>query len=253
MTAAVKVWLSLLLALLVAYTGYTGWRIIESRNVVSTPDKTARHLQQSRQLNSLADSQLVDTTGQPFALDALKGQVWLASFFFSACPGPCAQMNRAIAGLQSELKDDNLKFVSITVDPNNDTPEVLAKYAAGFQADPKRWLFLSGPFEQVQRLGTEVFQVPVGPKMHTERVILVDKGSKVRGMYITSDPAQMLTLKRQIGELLAEQAPEKDAPADAAAGAPEDAPATTAPASTPAEAAPASEKSAPATTSEVHP
>ncbi len=250
MTVTVKIWLSLLLALLMAYTGYTGWRIIGSHRTFSAlPIPNAeRRGDEPRQIGSLADSQLVDTAGQPFALEALKGQVWLASFFFSACPGPCAQMNRAIAGLQNELKDDNLKFVSITVDPNNDTPEVLAKYAAGFQADPKRWQFLSGPFEQVQRLGSEVFQVPVGPKMHTERVILVDKGSNVRGMYITSDPAQMLTLKRQIGELLAEKAPEKDAAADAAAQADDAAPAAAG-----TESANATSESAPDAAAEVQP
>jgi hypothetical protein len=116
-------------------------------------------------------------------------------------------MNRALAELQNDDKDPHLKFVSITCDPANDTPEVLAKYARTFKADLKRWTFLSGPFESVQKLGSEAFQVPVGPKMHTERVILVDKWSNVRGLYLTSDSSQMLALKKKITKLLAEETP----------------------------------------------
>jgi cytochrome oxidase Cu insertion factor (SCO1/SenC/PrrC family) len=208
MTSQVKIWLSLLLAVLIAYTSFSSWRFYQrSASATSTDGSQPRHIERTRPTGSLADTELVDTSGQPFALDALKGKVWLASFFFTSCPGPCAQMNRAIAGLQNELKDENLKFVSITVDPANDTPEVLAKYARGFLADPKRWIFLSGPFEKVVHLGQDVFQVTVGPKLHTERVILVDKGSNVRGMYTTSDPNQMLALHRKIKELLAEESP----------------------------------------------
>jgi cytochrome oxidase Cu insertion factor (SCO1/SenC/PrrC family) len=215
-----KVWLSLLLVALGAYGSYAGWRVYQATssdrgNVVNRD----RHIDRTRATGSLADAALVDTSGKPFSLDALKGDVWLASFFFTACPGPCAQMNRALAELQKDEKDPHLKFVSITCDPTNDTPEVLAKYARGFQADPARWSFLSGPFESVQKLGAEAFQVPVGPKMHTERVILVDKWSNVRGLYLTSDPSQVIALKKKIKKLLAEETPPEVSEAtDAAAG-----------------------------------
>lgn len=203
-----KMWLSLLLVSLAAYGSYAGWRVYQATmfdrdEVVSRP----RHIERTRATGSLDDAALVDTSGKPFALEALKGDVWIASFFFTACPGPCAQMNRALAELQRDEKDPHLKFVSITCDPTNDTPEVLDKYARTFQADPARWTFLSGPFESVQKLGTEAFQVPVGPKMHTERIILVDKFSNVRGLYLTSDPSQMLALKKKIKKLLVEETP----------------------------------------------
>ena len=226
MTLQVRIWLSLLLAVLAAYASYSGWRIY--RNVRAA--MPSRHIDRTRPTGSLADVQLVDTAGEPFALESLKGKVWLASFFFSSCPGPCAQMNRAIASLQNEIKDDNLRFVSITVDPGTDTPEVLSKYARMFGADPKRWTFLSGPFDQVQHLGTSVFQVAVDHKVHTERVMLVDKWSNLRGLYLTSDPSQTIALKRKIRDLLAELAPpakldiqENETPAPAQSGSPADA------------------------------
>ncbi len=205
-----KIWLTFLLVSLAAYGSYAGWRVYQATHLdrgeaVSRP----HHIERACATGSLDDAALVDTSGKPFALDALKGDVWIASFFFTACPGPCAQMNRALSELQKDEKDPHLKFVSITCDPTNDTPEVLAKYARAFQADPARWSFLSGPFESVQKLGTEAFQVPVGPKMHTERVILVDKFSNVRGLYLTSDPSQVLALKKKIKKLLVEETPPK--------------------------------------------
>jgi len=206
-TLQVKAWLSFLLVALMAYTGYSAWGWYQSAQVRRDGASKPRHIEQTRATGSLADAALVDTEGKPFSLDDLKGHVWLASFFFSSCPGPCAQMNREISSLQQEITDPSLKFVSITCDPANDTPEVLAKYARTFQADPARWSFLSGPFASVKKLGTEAFQVPVGPKMHTERVILIDKWSNVRGLYLTSDPTQMITLKKKIKQLTAEETP----------------------------------------------
>jgi len=198
----VKFWLTLLLGALAAYTAYSAARFYRAVE----RDRPSAAIEAAQPTGSLADDVLVDAAGKPFSLDKLKGDVWLASFFFTACPGPCAQMNRAIASLQNEVPDDRLKFVSITVDAANDTPEVLAAYASNFAADPKRWFFLNGPLEEAQHLGTTVFKVPVGPKMHTERVILIDKASNVRGYYLTSDPSQMLALKRKLRDLLAEDA-----------------------------------------------
>ncbi len=208
MTSQVKVWLSLLLFAVAAYGGFSLWRVYdaaahkESREEFSSGTGSGV-IERARPTGKLDDFDLVDTAGQPFSLDSLKGKVWLASFFFSSCPGPCAQMNRAIGSLQNEIPDKNLEFVSITVDPTNDTPERLAEYARTFRADPKRWFFLSAPFPDVQRLATDVFQVTVGRQVHTERVILVDKESKVRGLYMTNDPSQMISLKRRIAKLLA--------------------------------------------------
>jgi protein SCO1/2 len=225
MTLQVRIWLSLLLVSLAGYASYSGWRIYRAVGA-ATP---SRHIDRTRATGSLADVQLVDTAGAPFSLESLQGKVWLASFFFSSCPGPCAQMNRSIAGLQNEIKDDDLRFVSITVDPATDTPEVLSKYARMFGADPKRWAFLSGPFNQVQHLGAAVFQVAVGRQVHTERVILLDKWSNMRGLYLTSDPSQTIALKRKIRELLAEATPpanlesqESQLPAAALVASPQD-------------------------------
>jgi len=210
MTTAVKVWISVLLASLTAYGGYSIWRQVDrSRAVASAEDKA----EIARPTGSLADSKLTDSNDRHFSLDSLKGDVWLASFFFTTCPGPCAQMNRSIAGLQKEFPNKDLKFVSITCDPDNDTPKVLAAYAKTFQAEPKRWIFLTGSLATVQHLGEDVFKIAVRQKEHSQRVLLVDRTMKVRGMYLLDDQAQLIALRRKLKSLLDNTAPaaEEDA------------------------------------------
>lgn len=204
MSFAVKFWISFLLASLMAYTGYWMYRNIErSRENVSTVSKGDTTVPTT----ALDDATLTDSHGKPFELESLKGDVWLASFFFTSCPGPCAQMNRAIAGLQREYPNKDLKFVSITCDPANDTPKRLAEYAKSFGAEPKRWFFLTAPFETVKHVGQDMFKVHVGPQMHTERVMLVDRDMNVRGMYLLNEPAQVITLHRKLKSLLDNTAP----------------------------------------------
>src|SRR5439155_18571091 len=94
----------------------------------------------------IKDFQLVERSGREFDSKELKGHVWIGSFFFCTCPGPCWQMNQALKNVQEEFKDTDLRLVSITCDPRNDTPEALVRYADRLQADPARWLFLTGDF-----------------------------------------------------------------------------------------------------------
>jgi len=165
-------------------------------------------------VGDLSKFNFTERTGKPANLKDLEGKVWVASFFFASCPGFCTQMNQEIAKLQTELKDDDVTFVSITVDPHNDTPEKLATYADHFQADPKRWLFLSGPFEDAHKLGDTIFKVTVVPKDHTDRLILVDRTGKVRGTYRSLEPTQMAQFRKDLKKALAEKV---EAPAPKAA------------------------------------
>jgi protein SCO1/2/putative membrane protein len=134
----------------------------------------------------------------------MEGKVWACSFFFASCPGNCTQMNLAIARLQKELADElpgiEVPFLSITVDPENDPPERLANYAKTFEADPKKWKFLTGPFASAEQLG-KVFKVMVVPRDHSSRVVLVGSDGQVHGAYAATDPTQMVLLKKKILEL----------------------------------------------------
>ena len=219
----VKLWLGLILLFVGAYGAYSFHRVYEEARVAhaETPAPTVDESYTPPPAASLDELTFIDARGETFAMADLKGKVWVNGFFFASCPGPCATMNRAVAVLAAELKDKDVRFVSVTVDPKNDTPSVLAKYAESFGADPTQWDFLTGSFEDVQKLGTGVMRVAVGEKMHTERLQLVDRDGKVRATYNATDPLQMAALKKEILKLLAGETPPGDAtesptePADA--------------------------------------
>jgi len=129
---------------------------------------------------------LVDQQGRPFSSDQLKGKVWTAMLFFSRCGGVCPSMTRRISELQAAVGDDRVHFVSFTVDPENDTPETLAAYAAEFKADPQRWHLLTGTPQQMHAVAAG-FKLPFDrPADHSSKVLLIDGTGRVQGLYGTS-------------------------------------------------------------------
>jgi protein SCO1/2 len=107
--------------------------------------------------------------------------------------------------LQSKFKGKPIRFVSISVDPEVDTPEVLREYAESFGADPKQWLFLTGPLEYVIRIGTEMFFLPgVERRGHPDRFCLVNADGTLVGSYIWLDREEREELIKHIEELLSQ-------------------------------------------------
>lgn len=204
-SAAVRFWLSLLLMALAAYGIYTGWKVYGR---LSARDEPAIAVAPKVEIigRQVQPFKLTERSGREFDSQELEGQVWVASFFFSSCPGACIKMNNTIAHLQEELKDTGakVKFVSISVDPDNDSPEVLQKYANHFGADPDRWLFLTGPADEIRRLANDDFQVAFGRSSHSDRLMLVDRHGKVQGAYSAIEDASMVLLKRKLAELIKE-------------------------------------------------
>jgi protein SCO1/2 len=138
------------------------------------------------------DFALTDQSNQPFlSADTLRGKVWIADFIFTNCAGPCprmsAQMRQVDTALRPDIKD--LRLVSFTVDPARDTPAVLAKYAEHYQAEPGVWFFLTGPQPTLHNLARNVFLLGDvnGDLEHSTRFVLIDRQSRVRGYYLTSD------------------------------------------------------------------
>ncbi len=144
---------------------------------------------------------LTERSGQTFQSESLKGQVWVASFFFTKCPGACLRLNSSIASLREQLKDLPVTFVSITVDPETDTPETLRKYAEHYNADPEHWLFLTGSLDEIRALAENSFQVSVERVTHSDRLILVDRDGRVLGTYRGTEDQQVELLKRRLNEL----------------------------------------------------
>jgi protein SCO1/2 len=150
---------------------------------------------------------LTDQNGRPFDSDALKGDVWVAAFIFTNCPGVCPMMTQKMAKLQETVPSPDVKLVSITVDPARDTPEVLKEYAKRANADEARWHFLTGSQEDIlaAAAGLKLSVQPAKdglPIQHAENFLLVDRKGRVRGAYHSKDEDALKQLPRDAETLL---------------------------------------------------
>ena len=162
---------------------------------------------------------LTDQDGKEFDSTALAGKVWMGAIFFANCPGPCFRENQAVAEILREVQDPDFMVVSLTCDPENDTPEVLRRYADRFEADPARWKFLTGDLSVIKAVGMGTFKLPVELGVHSERGVVFDRTGRLRGGYHLLDPDKVKQLVALIREVLAEPAPTpagSNAEADAA-------------------------------------
>ncbi len=148
--------------------------------------------------------ELTDQEGNQFDSATLKGKVWMGSVFFANCPGPCFRENQAIADILREIDDPNFIAVSLTCDPENDTPTALAHYADRFEADPQRWKFLTGDMDVIKRVGTKTFLLPVEIGVHSERGAVFDREGRLRGSYHLLQEDRVDRLKKLIRDVLAE-------------------------------------------------
>src|SRR6202140_3353354 len=128
--------------------------------------------------------------GQQFSSRALQGKIWVADFIYTTCTGPCPRMTSQMREVQDAIvKIPDVKLVSFTVDPARDTPPVLADYAKVHGASSEHWYFLTGPETTLQKLDRDVFKLgSLNASMeHSTRFVLVDRQSRIRGYYDTSE------------------------------------------------------------------
>ena len=148
--------------------------------------------------------ELTDQEGNQFDSANLQGKVWMGSIFFANCPGPCFRENQVIADILREIDDPNFVAVSLTCDPENDTPAALEHYADRFEADPQRWKFLTGDMNVIKRVGTKTFFLPVELGVHSERGVVFDRQGRLRGSYHLLQEDRVERLKKLIRDVLAE-------------------------------------------------
>lgn len=159
---------------------------------------------------------LISQEGSEFDSAGMRGSVWVVDFIFTRCPGPCRAMSNQMAAIaQARKNDPGLRFLTITVDPEYDTPEVLAAYAGELGADPARWTFLTGRKTEVYRIIRDIFKLPVeeleapgehGPIAHSTRFVLVDARSEIRGYYDGLDARDRSRLSAALDALLPQSA-----------------------------------------------
>ncbi|HEU5282345.1 MAG TPA: SCO family protein [Burkholderiales bacterium] len=164
------------------------------------------------------DFALKDPGGDTVRLAAYRGRVVLLAFVFTTCPGVCPVISQQMAGLQARLKRERLfgdkaAMLSVTVDPDTDSAEVLAKYAGSFGADPAGWRFLreDGPkLDPVLKAYDEWTKLlPPGRAQekaqldHPARVYLIDPAGNIREIYslaFFNDKQALLDMKKLLSE-----------------------------------------------------
>jgi len=148
---------------------------------------------------------LVGTDGEAFDSKSLEGKVWIGSVFFANCPGPCFRENQSISEILRELDDPSLVAVSLTCDPENDTPEALRRYADRFEADPARWKFLTGDMAVIKEVANKTFLLPAEVGIHSERGVVFDRQGRLRGSFHLLQADRVREMKKLLREVLAEE------------------------------------------------
>lgn len=162
--------------------------------------------------------ELTDQTAEPYGTRQLRGKPWIASFVYSTCPGPCPLVVQRLGDIKQRLSNDpRMMIVSITVDPEGDTPEVLKVYGKTHAIDPSRWRLLTGPYNQVLSLVQEGFYLPIaenegadpklieemGPITHSTKLVLIDAELQIRGYYDSDDANDLKRLTADTKRLMA--------------------------------------------------
>lgn len=179
---------------------------------------------------------MTDQSGAEFSSEQLKGRVWVADFIFTNCAGPCPIMTQRMSDLQEQIGPrDDIAYVSFTCDPDRDTPEALHEYGEKYGADFSTWSFLTGPYENIQkvakgfllsvqrpyeeaarmRLSEEIGEVPGtgdygddsqqahgGDVIHSTRFVLVNRDGEIVGWYESTDINNLARLRADLVALL---------------------------------------------------
>jgi cytochrome oxidase Cu insertion factor (SCO1/SenC/PrrC family) len=156
--------------------------------------------------------QLTNQNGRPFGSADLAGKIWIADFIYTTCPGPCPMISSRMSEMQKPLVKTDVHLVSVTVDPEKDTPQMLREYANRLQAEPGRWDFLTGPKSAIYDLSRRGFKLVAaehdgenGEPLHSTRMILVDRHGQIRGYYDATEADAITRLLADTNHLLREQ------------------------------------------------
>ena len=119
-------------------------------------------------------------------------------------------LNMKVAELQRDFGSRGVRFVSISCDPDVDTPQVMARYAHMFNADANHWLFLTGDLQYTRRIGQDMFNVSVSKRAHSEQLIVIDAEGQSRGVFLAFQEDQFQRVKALLDELLKESEEEAE-------------------------------------------
>jgi protein SCO1/2 len=136
----------------------------------------------------------INQDGKEISHRDYQGKVFVADFFFTTCPSICPMLSSQMSRLQSLTKKESLEndvmFLSHTVDPNHDLPDTLKKYATDLGADFSNWNFVTGSAEEIYWQAENGYMLTAFPSdsaeggfFHTDKIALIDRQMHIRGLY----------------------------------------------------------------------
>lgn len=154
------------------------------------------------------DFRYVDQDGRTVTRATFAGDVWVANFVFTQCRTVCPLLTTKMVELQRRLAGTKVRFVSFSVDPAHDTPEVLRAYAKHWAPEETRWTLVSTTEETLPSLAAgfkitaEKGTDPIDPIIHTSLFMLIDGTGRVRGAFDTEHAPQLTALEEGVRKLV---------------------------------------------------
>ena len=217
---------------LAAWTWLGGW-LARTFGLSAISNQSQAVLETLGVYGEVPDFALTERNGRRITRADLMGKVWIANFIYTQCRETCPLQSAQLARLQAEfVSEEDLRLVSITVDPERDTPVVLSRHAERYRADPVRWLFLPGDRLAIYHLAKEGFRLGVvdpddqqaggvlrvlvpapalathgskGLILHSSRFVLVDRQARIRAYHLPDDEQSLARLRQNVRILLREK------------------------------------------------
>ena len=128
-------------------------------------------------------------------------KIYVANFFYATCPRECPKMTDQLKRVQDAfMKDDQVRIISHTINPEHDGVQVLADYAKKYDADSNKWWFVTGNKDSINSIAQKGYYVEAAQGknpddfFHSQQLILVDKDKHIRGFYDGLDAPSVDTL-----------------------------------------------------------
>jgi protein SCO1/2/putative membrane protein len=180
---------------------------------VNTAQSAAPKLASPWDPKGIQDFVFTERSGRKVTKNDLLGHPWLVAFIFTRCAGPCPKVSTQMSALQKEVAGSDVRLVTLTVDPDFDTKDVLDRYAKMYRADPNRWLYLTGDKSKIYELISGSFRMPVKELtgkdrepgyevLHSTNILLVNEKGVVVKKYNVLDDAEMAALQHDLKPFL---------------------------------------------------
>ena len=158
-------------------------------------------------LKPVPEFSFINQDGDPFTEKDLNDKITILDFIFTSCAGPCPIMTHNMTGLYRSFSQvEEVQFVSITVDPDVDTQDILKQYAKINGVNDGRWQFITSNIEAIKDLKKNGFMLYAEelPRGHAIKFVLIDQNGQIRKYFDGTEEASMAVLMKDITNLVKE-------------------------------------------------